>query len=117
VASHALAEIAQTVDDVVVIRDGRSILQASLDRLLAEHAGDVRVTGRDAEELGELLRAAGMHVMTPAPGTIVVRDRNEVEILRFAARHRLVISAVSSLGPTLEDIYLELTASPIGGSR
>lgn len=71
VASHALAEVAQTVDDIVVIRDGRSVLQAPLDQLLAEHAADNRIDGGDGE----------------GPGW------------------------------RLEDIYLDLTASPIGGSR
>jgi ABC-2 type transport system ATP-binding protein len=39
VSSHALAEVAQTVDDVVVISGGRSVLQAPLDQVLARHAG------------------------------------------------------------------------------
>jgi ABC-2 type transport system ATP-binding protein len=39
VSSHALAEIAQTVDDVVVIRGGRSVVQQPLEQLLAQHAG------------------------------------------------------------------------------
>jgi ABC-2 type transport system ATP-binding protein len=39
VSSHALAEVAQTVDDVVVISGGRSVLQAPLERMLAERAG------------------------------------------------------------------------------
>jgi ABC-2 type transport system ATP-binding protein len=39
VSSHALAEVAQTADDVVVIRGGRSVLQAPLDELLARSAG------------------------------------------------------------------------------
>jgi ABC-2 type transport system ATP-binding protein len=39
VSSHALAEIAQTVDDVVVISGGRPVLQAPLGHLLARRAG------------------------------------------------------------------------------
>jgi ABC-2 type transport system ATP-binding protein len=39
VSSHALAEIAQTVDDVVVIRGGRSVVQQPLEQLLAQYAG------------------------------------------------------------------------------
>ncbi len=38
-SSHGLAEVAQTVDDIVVICQGHSVLQAPLDRMLAEHAG------------------------------------------------------------------------------
>jgi ABC-2 type transport system ATP-binding protein len=117
VASHALAEVTQTVDDIVVIRDGRCVLQAPLDRLLAKHATGVRIVGRSAEELGELLRTAGVHVTSSVPGMIIVSDRSEEEILSFVARHQLVISEIFSLGSTLEDIYLELTTSPSGGSR
>jgi ABC-2 type transport system ATP-binding protein len=39
ISSHILAEVAQTVDDVVVISGGRSVLQAPLKRLLARHGG------------------------------------------------------------------------------
>jgi ABC-2 type transport system ATP-binding protein len=54
IASHALAEVAQTVDDIVVIRSGRSVLQAPLDQLLADHSAGIRVVGRDAEALEEI---------------------------------------------------------------
>jgi ABC-2 type transport system ATP-binding protein len=54
VASHALPEVAQTVDDVVVIHDGRAVLQAPLDRLLAEHSTGARMSGRDAEGLEDI---------------------------------------------------------------
>jgi ABC-2 type transport system ATP-binding protein len=37
VSSHVLAEVAQTVDDVVVISGGRSVAQAPLHQLLAGH--------------------------------------------------------------------------------
>ncbi len=39
VSSHLLAEVAQTVDDVVVISHGRTITQAPLDELLAARPG------------------------------------------------------------------------------
>jgi ABC-2 type transport system ATP-binding protein len=116
VASHALAEVAQTVDDIVVVRSGRSVLQASLDQLLADHATGIRVVGRDAETLGVLLSAEGAHVAGLSLGTIVVRDRNEEQIQRVIAGRQLVISEILSLGSPLEEIYLELTATPNGGS-
>ena len=39
VSSHLLAEVAQTVDDVVVISRGRTITQAPLGELLAARPG------------------------------------------------------------------------------
>jgi ABC-2 type transport system ATP-binding protein len=38
VSSHFLAEVTQTVDDIVVIRDGHSVLQAPLRQLLSGHS-------------------------------------------------------------------------------
>ena len=50
VSSHVLAEVAQTVDDVVVISRGRSVAQARLRELLAWHGSSLedvylRLTG------------------------------------------------------------------------
>ena len=115
ISSHALAEVSQTVDDVVVISSGRSVLQAPLNRMLAEHVAGVRVTGPDTRQLGEILRAQGAHVVTGEPGTIVIRDRTVTEISRTAATRQLVISELSPAGSSLEDIYLELTGNPNGG--
>jgi len=39
VSSHSLAEMAQTVDDVVLLDRGRSVLQAPLSQLLHQHPG------------------------------------------------------------------------------
>ncbi len=109
ISSHILAEISQTVDDVVVISDGRSILQSPLAKLLAEHAFGVRVSGPDALTLGEHLRAEGAHVVVETPGTVTVRDRSVEEVGRAVADRRLLITELSSNGSSLEDIYLELT--------
>jgi ABC-2 type transport system ATP-binding protein len=116
VSSHVLAEVAQTVDDIVVIRSGRSVMQAPLGQLLAEHAAGARVAGPDTGRLGELLRAEGAHVVPEGPGTITVRDRSEEEILRTVAIHQLMVSEVSPAGASLEQIYLELTGNPDGGT-
>jgi ABC-2 type transport system ATP-binding protein len=39
ISTHILAEVAQTVDDVVVISSGRTVAQAALPDLLAAHPG------------------------------------------------------------------------------
>src|SRR5262249_41665279 len=98
VSSHVLAEVAQTVDDAVVIRNGRSVAQAPLDRLLAEHGGGVRVAGPDAQALRALLRTEGAHVMADGAGAIVVRGRTVEEVGRAVATGSLVISELSPIG-------------------
>jgi ABC-2 type transport system ATP-binding protein len=114
ISSHALAEIAQTVDDVVVMRKGRSVLQAPLAQLLTEHPTGVRVTGPDTGPLADRLRTAGAEVASDGPGAILVHHRGEEEVLGMVARYQLVVSKVSPIGSPLEEIYLDLTASPQG---
>jgi len=114
ISSHVLAEVAQTVDDIVVIRSGRSVLQAPLEQLLAQHAAGARVAGPDGRRLGELLRAEGAHVVPEGPAAITVRDRSEEQILHVVAVHQLMVSEVSQAGSSLEEIYLELTGNPDG---
>jgi ABC-2 type transport system ATP-binding protein len=115
VSSHVLAEVAQTVDDVVVIRGGRSVAQAPLDRLMAEHGRGVRIAGPDANLLGELLRSNGSHVVADGARAIVVRDRTVDEVGRAVAGRGLVITGPAPVGASLEDVYLELTGDPNGG--
>ncbi|MCL9798218.1 ABC transporter ATP-binding protein, partial [Frankia sp. AgKG'84/4] len=61
-SSHVLAEVAQTVDHVVIIDQGRVVLDAPAAELAAAH-GWVEVRSRDAARLATLLAAEGL-----APG-------------------------------------------------
>jgi ABC-2 type transport system ATP-binding protein len=117
VSSHVLAEVAQTVDDVVVIRNGRSVAQAPLEHLLTEHGGGVRIAGPDTHVLAALLRAQGAYVLGDEAGGYVVRDRTVEEVGQAVAARRLVITELACVGPSLEEIDLELTANPNGGHR
>src|SRR3982751_4830407 len=60
VSSHLLAEVAQTVDDVVIIADGRLVTQASLADLAQPSRSGVRVRTPHAETLRTALTAEGI---------------------------------------------------------
>lgn len=117
ISSHVLAEVAQTVDDVVVIARGRSVAQAPLDRLLAEHGGGVDVAGPESDmtRLGNALRREGAALVVERPGSLVVRDRSVEEIGRVAAAHGVTISELAPKRVSLEDVYLDLTGGANGG--
>ena len=115
ISSHVLAEVAQTVDDVVVIRNGRSVLQSPLDQMLAQRA-DVRVEGPDARQLAELLRAEGVQVSVEPGGAVVVRGRSRDQIGATIAQNQLVITELMPTGSSLEEIFLDLTGTSNGGS-
>src|SRR5829696_5366481 len=112
VSSHVLAEVAQTADEVVVIARGRSVAQAPLEELLATRSGGVRVGGPDVGRLAELLRGVGAAVDDAGDGAIVVHDRSGEDIGRLVAEHRIVISELSPISSSLEEIFFQLTGEP-----
>jgi ABC-2 type transport system ATP-binding protein len=115
VSSHVLAEVSQTADDVVVIAKGRSVAQASLQEIMAGSGGGTKVAGPDVRRLGEILHAQGASVS--GDGTqIIVRDRTGEDIGRVVAEHQLVISELTPVGSSLEDVFFELTEATGGPS-
>jgi ABC-2 type transport system ATP-binding protein len=117
VSSHVLAEVGQTADDVVVINRGRSVAQASLAEIMARStaSGGMKVRGPDVRRLGDLLYAQKVEV-TGTDHEIFVRGPSGEDIGRLIAQHQLVISELSPVGSSLEDIFFELTGSTGGPS-
>jgi ABC-2 type transport system ATP-binding protein len=74
----------------------------------------MRVLGPDVPKLRELLVAGGATVS--GDGEIVVRDRSGEDIGRVVAANQLVISELSPVGSSLEEIFFELTESTGGPS-
>ena len=108
VSSHLLSEIAQTVDEVVVIGKGRSIAQAPIQELMARGQGGMRVAGPDAERLRVALEADGAAV-TVTDGGLIVADRTGEQIGRLIAANGIVVSELSQVSQSLEDVFFELT--------
>jgi ABC-2 type transport system ATP-binding protein len=114
VSSHVLAEVSQTADDVVVINRGRSVAQGTLTELIARSGGGMRVAGPDVGRLRELLVADGADVSGNAD--IVVRNRSGEEIGHVIAAHQLVVSELTPVGSSLEEVFFELTEASGGPS-
>ena len=116
VSSHVLAEVAQTADDVVVINKGRSVAQAPLAEIMARSGGGMRVAGPD-------VAPARGHPARPGRGGLR-RQRRDRRARPHAARrsaasiaeHQIVISELSPVGSSLEEIYFELTEATGGPS-
>ena len=109
VSSHVLAEVAQTADEVVVIHKGRSVAQAPLSELVAARAAGVRVAGPDVGRLSELLRAEGADVRAGDDGAVLVADRRGEQVGRVIAANAIVVSELTPVGQSLEEVFFELT--------
>jgi ABC-2 type transport system ATP-binding protein len=107
VSSHVLAEVAQTVDRVVIIHRGRLIQQASIAEVLAGAQGATRVRTPDAARLRELLAAEGVEV-NDADGALLV-DLPPERVGEIAAQGGVVLHELTVERATLEEVFLELT--------
>jgi ABC-2 type transport system ATP-binding protein len=110
VSSHLLGEVARLADDVIVIRRGRIVTQATVAELTgAVSGGAVAVASVDDAELGRRLVGAGGEV-TPDDGHLVVRGVEPETIGRTALEAGIVLRELRPLTAELEDVFLELTA-------
>jgi ABC-2 type transport system ATP-binding protein len=107
VSSHVLAEVAQTVDRVVIIHRGRLIQQATIQEVVAGAHGATRVRTPDAERFRTLLSGAGGAV-TETDGAFVV-DLAPERVGELAAANGVVLHELTVEQATLEEVFLELT--------
>src|SRR3954451_148212 len=71
VSSHLLAEVAQTVDDVVIVANGRLVTQSSLTDLARGAQAGVRVRTPQAEALRAALAAQGIAAEVVDPAAVM----------------------------------------------
>lgn len=112
VSSHLLAEVAQTVDQVVIINRGRLVVEAPLAELTARLAGTVRVESARPDVLEAALRRAGVAATERQNGTLRVHGVTADRIGEIALAANVALSQVVTESSSLEDVFLELTAEP-----
>jgi ABC-2 type transport system ATP-binding protein len=110
VSSHVLAEVQQSVDQVVIINKGKLVTFEPLGQLTRHVGGSVRVRAPGAHRLHKELKAHGIRSSLLDGDELLVEGAPSAEVgeLAFAAGiplHELVPESSS-----LEDVFLELTA-------
>ncbi len=109
ISSHLLGEMAQLVDDVVVIGRGRLITSASMEALLASMArATVFVRTADQPLLEQLINARGLvhHVVD---GGLEIDGTTTDEISRIAFDAGVPLLELTRRQASLEEVFLELT--------
>ncbi|WP_248958556.1 ABC transporter ATP-binding protein [Sphaerisporangium perillae] len=112
VSSHVLAEVEQTVDDVVIIAKGRLIRQGTLAELTSNGDRGVRVSGPEVERLRPRLEAAGATVECPESGVLLVHGAQPETVGQAALDELVVLSELVRQRSDLEQVFLELTGDP-----
>jgi len=109
VSSHALSEVEQTADDVLVIARGRLVRSSSLAALRAEAGVGSMVRTPDPDRLGAALDVAG-HTYRPEKGGLAVDAAPEL-VGELAAAHGVVLHALAGTGG-LEQAFFRLVGEP-----
>ena len=111
VSSHVLAEVAQTVHEVVIIHRGRLVRHAAMADVESMAAGATIVRSPDAATLGSLLADAGVEVQVQDDGRLAVSAEPE-RVGEIAAANGVVLHELTAQRATLEEVFLELTGEP-----
>jgi ABC-2 type transport system ATP-binding protein len=109
VSSHLLAEVAHTVDDVVIIAHGRLVTQSSLTELADRRPSAVRVRTPQAETLRSALSDQGITADLVGPDALVAFDTTAEAVGLAAAAAGAAIYEMTTQHLDLEEMFLELT--------
>lgn len=112
VSSHMLSEVEQTVDDVVIIANGRSVAQGSIDSLRGEPTVFVRAANHDG--LRSALLAGGLVAEPTAEGDggLAVKTHDISLVGELAFRGGIPLHELRPLASDLEDLFFRLTSAP-----
>jgi ABC-2 type transport system ATP-binding protein len=109
VSSHLLAEVAQTVDNVVVLDHGRLVTQSSLADLMAGARQVIRIRTPRAEELHAALAADGARSRVVAADRLEVTGCKPERVAMLAAQRWIPIVESTTETATLEELFFQLT--------
>jgi ABC-2 type transport system ATP-binding protein len=115
VSSHVLGEVAQTVDDVVIVGRGRLVRAGPIGELTGEGDRTVRVRSPQSDRLVDLLKQAGATVTADGIG-LIARGISGEQVGELAAEHRVVLHELAPSVTSLEDIFLRLTGDGGGAA-
>jgi ABC-2 type transport system ATP-binding protein len=111
VSSHLLSEVAQSVDDIVVISRGELRASGPLEEVIGAAGGATRVKAPDAAGLAAALDAAGIGYTEDRAGALLAPDASGEQIGAIANEHRVALSELTPVTRSLEEVFFELTGS------
>lgn len=112
-SSHVLGEVQQTVDDLVIIREGTLAYAGTLDELQTTRGGSTVLVsaGQDPDttrKLEHALRSAGIEVSEEGSGFLRARGTTSEDVGRVAFRSGLPLAHLSEERMNLEQSFLDL---------
>lgn len=110
ISSHVLAEVQQTVDDLLIMSAGRLLAQGPMEDLLRAGRPLVRVRSPQAQRLGAILAARGATVSV-SDESLAVRGLGAADVGAAAAEGGIVLHELFAEQAGLEDLFLEIAGT------
>jgi ABC-2 type transport system ATP-binding protein len=116
ISSHLLAEVEQTIDQVVIISRGQTMYAGSLDELRKSQQSRVIVQPADPQKLAVALQEAKITNVTPTPdGKLAVVGATIQQVGDIAAQAGVALYGVHEERADLEQLFFRLTAGQYTG--
>ena len=109
VSSHVLAEVAQTVERVLIISRGRLVVESSLSDLTARVGGAIRVRSADPAKLQAALTRENLKTTASGDQVLFVHGATSERVGDVAFAAGVAVHELVAEGSSLEEIFLELT--------
>jgi len=111
ISSHLLAEVAQSVDEVVIIARGELRAQGPLEQVLGRGGGETQVYVRSTatDRLAEALGRQDMNVEHAGADALLISGGSSEQVAAIASEAQAPLLELTTRGRSLEDAFLELT--------
>jgi ABC-2 type transport system ATP-binding protein len=116
VSSHLLAEVAQSVDHVVVLDHGKLVTSAALSDLTSGAASGVVVRTPERERFLAALATHGIPARLDEAGDVVARGTTVEAVGDVIGAIGLVVHGMHAERSDLEDVFFSLTSTAAGAA-
>ncbi|SMC69654.1 ABC transporter ATP-binding protein [Lentzea albidocapillata] len=116
ISSHLLAEVEQTVDQVVIVSRGQTMYYGPLEHLRQQQQRRVFVQPSDVGALATALREAGVQALEQLPdGRLAVSGVDAKQVADTALRAGVSVYGIQEEQADLEQIFFRLTSGQFAG--
>lgn len=116
ISSHLLAEVEQTVDQVVIVSRGQTMYYGPLDHLRQQQQRRVFVQPSDVGALATALQADGVQSIEQLPdGRLAVAGVDSRHVADVALRAGVSVYGIQEEQVDLERIFFQLTSGQYAG--
>jgi len=114
VSSHLMSEMENTADHLLVIGRGKLIADCTVDEFISANSQlRVRVRTPQPDQLAKLVATAGGTVHEPGDGSIVISGLEPSQVGDLAYENSVRLHELAPVQASLEQAFMELTASSV----